>query len=95
MRASRCRASSRRCSGRGGRRAREFEFRWREGRLECTLPGSSRSAPAVFERIGDDRYRTVSGRERGELLELVRDDGGRVVKLYWASYPFTREPHAF
>jgi CubicO group peptidase (beta-lactamase class C family) len=73
----------------------QFEFRWREGRLECTLPGSSRSAPAVFERIGDDRYRTVSGRERGELLELVRDDGGRVVKLYWASYPFTREPHAF
>ena len=25
----------------------------------------------------------------------VSDDGGRVVKLYWASYPFTREPHAF
>jgi hypothetical protein len=72
-----------------------FELRWREGRLECTLPGSSRSAPAVFEQIGDDRYRTVSGRERGELLELVRDDGGRVVKLYWASYPFTREPRAF
>lgn len=73
----------------------QFELRWREGRLVCTLPGSSRSAPAVFERIGDDRYRTVSGRERGELLELVRDEGGRVVKLYWASYPFTREPHAF
>jgi hypothetical protein len=49
----------------------------------------------MFERIGDDRYRTVSGRERGELLELVRDNGGRVVKLYWASYPFTREPNAF
>jgi hypothetical protein len=23
---------------------------------------------------------------------VIRDDDGRPVKLYWATYPFTREP---
>jgi hypothetical protein len=32
----------------------------------------------------------VSGRERGEPLEIVRDGEGRPVKLLWATYPMTR-----
>jgi hypothetical protein len=44
----------------------------------------------VFEPDGPDRYRTVSGRERGELLEIIRDDEGRAVKMTWATYPLTR-----
>jgi CubicO group peptidase (beta-lactamase class C family) len=74
----------------------EFVFSWRDGRLEArsaSAPGWR--APAVFEPTGADRFRTVSGRERGEPLEIVRDEGGRPVKLYWATYPFTREPRVF
>ena len=74
----------------------EFVFSWREGALEArVVEAPDWRAPAVFERLDHDRFRTVSGRERGELLELVRDEEGRVVKLYWASYPFTREPRPF
>jgi hypothetical protein len=49
----------------------------------------------VFEQIGEDRYRTVSGRERGELLLVTRDERGVPVKLNWATYRATREPLAF
>ena len=51
--------------------------------------------PAVFEREGDDRFRVVSGRERGETLRVVRDESGEVTRLYWATYPFTRTPEVF
>jgi hypothetical protein len=47
---------------------------------------------ARFEPLGDDRFRTAFGRERGELLRIVRDDGGTPTKLYWATYPMLREP---
>jgi CubicO group peptidase (beta-lactamase class C family) len=57
------------------------------------LPATS--PPSVFERVGDDRYRTVKGRERGELLRVTRDDRGTPVKLMWAGYRGTREPLAF
>jgi CubicO group peptidase (beta-lactamase class C family) len=53
------------------------------------------SPPSVFERVGEDRYRTVQGRERGELLRVTRDDRGTPVKLRWAGYRATREPLAF
>jgi hypothetical protein len=26
---------------------------------------------------------------------VVRDENGEVVKLYWATYPFTRAPEVF
>ena len=45
--------------------------------------------------LGDDRFRTASGREQGELLRLVRDEGGTVVRMYWATYPLTRAPELF
>jgi CubicO group peptidase (beta-lactamase class C family) len=74
----------------------QFVFSWRDGRLEARVVGASpRVRPSVFEPDGGGRYRVVSGRERGELLEVVRDGGGTVTKLYWATYPFTREPGTF
>ena len=49
----------------------------------------------MFEPAGDDRFRTVAGRENGEWLRVVRDDGGAVTKLDRATYAFTREPQVF
>jgi hypothetical protein len=80
--------------GRWWSEGEEFVFRFRQGRLEAKLPRSV-LPPGVFERVEADVYRTVSGRERGELLRLVRDETGAVVKLYWATYPFTRAPQVF
>ena len=68
----------------------EWRLEWRSGRLEARLPGGNSSFPTTFEQESEDVYRTVSGREQGELLRIVRDDDGRPVKLYWATYPFTR-----
>ena len=74
----------------------EFVFSWHDGHLEARgVQAPEWGRPAVFERVESDRFRTVSGRERGEWLEIVRDDEGRPAKLYWASYPFTREPRPF
>lgn len=71
----------------------EFVFRYRQGRLEASPARALREQePAGFAPDGPDRFRTVSGRERGELLRIVRDERGEVVKLYWATYPFTRVP---
>ena len=71
----------------------EFVLRYRDGRLQAVGAAAPPSAePTLFERIDSDRYRTVAGRERGELLEILRDDAGRPVKLYWATYPLTRTP---
>jgi YD repeat-containing protein len=39
--------------------------------------------------------RTVSGREAGELLRLTRDADGRVVRMHWATYRFTRVQETF
>jgi CubicO group peptidase (beta-lactamase class C family) len=80
--------------GRWWSEGEEFVFRFRRGRLEAQIPRSV-LPPGVFERVDGDLYRTVEGRERGELLRLVRDESGAVVKLYWATYPFTRTPETF
>jgi CubicO group peptidase (beta-lactamase class C family) len=74
----------------------EFVFSWHGGRLEARVATAPpERAPSIFEPDGDDRFRTISGDERGELLRVVRDDGGEVVKLYWATYPFARAPEVF
>jgi CubicO group peptidase (beta-lactamase class C family) len=71
----------------------ETVFSWRKGKLEARLATAPpEREPSVFEREGEDRFRTVSGAERGEAMRVVRDDSGAVVKLYWATYPFTRAP---
>ena len=49
----------------------------------------------MFVQLGDDLYRTESGREAGELLRLTRDASGDIVQLNWATYRFTRKPLAF
>lgn len=74
----------------------ETIFGWRAGRLEARLASAPpERAPSVFEREAEDLYRVVSGRERGEVLRVVRDEAGGVVRLYWATYPFTRTPELF
>ncbi len=80
--------------GRWWSEGEEFVFRFRKGRLEAQLARSV-LAPGVFERAEADVYRTVAGRERGELLRLIRDESGRVTKMYWATYPFTKAPEVF
>ena len=74
----------------------EWVFSWRRGKLEARAASAPpEREPSVFEQDGVDRYRTVSGSERGELLSIVRDEDGGVTKLYWATYPFTRTPETF
>jgi CubicO group peptidase (beta-lactamase class C family) len=74
-----------------------FVFSVARGRLEARidLPAAAKLPPSVFERVSDDVYRTISGRERGELLRVTRAADGAVSKLNWATYLFTREPIAF
>jgi CubicO group peptidase (beta-lactamase class C family) len=74
----------------------QFEFAARGGRLEARAAGAPPTrAPAVFAPEGADRWRVVSGREQGELLRVVRRPDGTVEKLYWATYPVTRDPRPF
>lgn len=74
----------------------EFVFSWRDGRLEARGASAPEwRRPAVFERVEGDRFRTVSGRESGEWLEVVRDEDGTPTKLYWATYACTRDPRPF
>ena len=44
---------------------------------------------------GADRFRVLSGRAQGELLRVVRRADGVVERLYWATYPVTRDPRVF
>lgn len=73
-----------------------FVLSVRQGVLEARIAGQPKEQPAsVFEPEGTDRYRTVSGREAGELLRVQRDAKGEVSHFNWATYRFTREPLAF
>jgi CubicO group peptidase (beta-lactamase class C family) len=82
--------------GRWWSEGQESVFSWRSGRLEARLASDPPSKePSVFVEEAPDRFRVESGRERGELLRVVRDESGSVVKLYWATYPFKRDPFIF
>jgi len=73
-----------------------FVFSVKQGRLEARAQALPEHKPSsVFEKVGDDLYRTVSGREAGELLRVSRDADGKVLKMNWATYLVTREPLAF
>ena len=50
---------------------------------------------SIFGAEAPDWFRVAEGRERGELLRVVRDSEGGIEKLYWATYPVTREPSTF
>jgi hypothetical protein len=74
----------------------ELRITWRDGRLQAELlSGSPWNRHSTFEPEGSDRWRCVEGREHGELLRVVRDEAGLPVKLYFATYPCTREPATF
>jgi hypothetical protein len=69
---------------------------WRHGRLEAqAIGGAPGREVSYLERDGDDRWRVAEGRERGELLRVVRDAAGGIEKLYFATYPMRREPSTF
>jgi CubicO group peptidase (beta-lactamase class C family) len=74
----------------------EYVFRWRDGHLEASEVGDAAGTPpAVFAVESPDLLRSVAGREIGEQLRLTRDGDGRVVRLHWATYRFTREQQTF
>ena len=74
----------------------EIVFSWRKGRLEAKLVGGAPGRDtSIFAPDGEDRFRSVEGRERGELLRVVREPDGSVEKLYFATYPLRREPSTF
>lgn len=76
----------------------EYVFFWRDGALRARAASDPPGRPpAVFAPLPDqpDVLRTVSGREVGELLRLTRDAAGRVVRMHWATYRFTREQETF
>jgi hypothetical protein len=82
--------------GRWWSEGEEFLFRWHDGQLEARLVRAPEYRPwAVFEPVDGDEYRTLAGRERGELLRLIRAEAGEIVKLSWAGYAFTRTPEIF
>ena len=70
-------------------------FYVRDGQLWSRLADDDPLSETRYAADGPDRYRAVAGRERGEVLEVVRDAGGSVEKLYFATYAVTRQPLAF
>ena len=82
--------------GRWWTEGHEIVISWRKGRLEAQLVGGAPGRDISYlEAEGDDRWRVAEGRERGELLRVVRDAGGAIEKLYFATYPLRREPSTF
>jgi CubicO group peptidase (beta-lactamase class C family) len=73
-----------------------YSFSARDGHLEIKAVGAARTAkPSVLAEEGVDRFRGVSGRSQGEILRVVRREDGTVDRLYWATYPVTRDPRPF
>ena len=73
----------------------ELVLEVRGGELWMRVAQGGAEDETRFARESDDGFRAVAGRERGERLELVRDQAGAVVKLYFATYSVTRQPRAF
>ncbi|MFG1953797.1 serine hydrolase domain-containing protein [Micromonospora sp. NPDC048830] len=76
----------------------EYVFSWHDGALRARgADDPAGKPPAVFAPLPDrpDVFRTVSGREAGELLRLTRDEHGTVTRLHWATYRFTRTQETF
>ncbi|HET8595643.1 MAG TPA: serine hydrolase domain-containing protein [Intrasporangium sp.] len=67
----------------------------RDGQLWSRLSEHDPLSETRYAAEGPDRFRAVDGRERGEVLEVVRGDSGRVERLYFATYAVTRQPLAF
>jgi CubicO group peptidase (beta-lactamase class C family) len=67
----------------------------REGELWSRLADDEQLSETRYAAEGTDRFRAVAGRERGEVLEVVRAADGSIDKLYFATYAVTRAPLAF
>jgi len=82
--------------GRWWSEGHELVFSLRGGRLQARLvDGAPGRDTSYFERLDVDRWRAVEGRERGELLRVIRDESGSIEKLYFATYPLTRAASTF
>jgi CubicO group peptidase (beta-lactamase class C family) len=74
----------------------ELAVRYRDDRLEIeAIDGPPGRSVSVLAQEAPDRFRVVEGRERGEVVRVVRDDAGSIAKLYFATYPVTREAVPF
>jgi CubicO group peptidase (beta-lactamase class C family) len=73
----------------------EIVFEVRDNVLWSRIPGGLPIADTRFVKVDGDRFRAVLGREGGELLEITRDPGGDVERMYFATYALTRTPTAF
>ncbi|MEV4513017.1 serine hydrolase domain-containing protein [Dactylosporangium sp. NPDC049525] len=76
----------------------EYVFSWHGGALHArAVEQPANRPPAVFAPVDgqQDVFRTVSGRETGELLRLTRAEDGTVELLHWATYRFTRGQETF
>lgn len=67
----------------------------RDGSLWSRLSENDPASETRFSPKGNDYFRAVEGRERGEVLQVIRTEGGAIEKLYFATYAVTREPLAF
>ncbi len=73
----------------------EWVFRWRGGELVAKPETPTPVVTTRFRREEAERYRAITGSERGEQLRIVRGDDGAVTRMYFATYPFTRTPETF
>jgi CubicO group peptidase (beta-lactamase class C family) len=67
----------------------------RGGELWSRLADDEPLSETRYAAEATDRYRAVEGRERGEVLEVVRAPDRSVERLYFATYAVTRAPLAF
>ncbi len=68
----------------------------RGGRFQAELVHGAPGRNISYLRAdGPDRWRVEEGRERGEVLRAARGEDGVVTRLYFATYPLTREPETF
>ncbi len=82
-------------TGRWWSEGEELDFYIEGGELWSRLAGDRPIDRTRFVRESPTRFRAVAGRECGEILDLVRDDAGRLVKLFFATYAVTRDPESF
>lgn len=73
----------------------QLVFSVSDGALVSEFPGAGRLFASRYAPDGVDRYRVVEGNERGELLEIERDEHGRITRMYRATYAVTRQPLGF
>jgi CubicO group peptidase (beta-lactamase class C family) len=73
----------------------EIVLSWRDGRLVADLVHGPEGRKLSYLEPDGEHYRVVEGRERGELLRVVRGADGGVEKLNLATYPLRREPSTF